>query len=113
MRKLVPGMSDKTDKATVFEFAARYIHFLKGFTGNKHDKVQYFILIYKSVGKEKLFPLHLLLSFEQARICRKIYMYQCQTFGLQNSIEILVHSKVSFKLFSFQNFLLYCKKSFH
>ena len=39
MRKLVPGMSDKTDKATVFEFAARYIHFLKGFTGNKHDKV--------------------------------------------------------------------------
>ncbi|XP_063398660.1 uncharacterized protein LOC134683345 isoform X1 [Mytilus trossulus] len=38
MRKLVPGMSDKTDKATVFEFAARYIHFLKGFTGNKHDK---------------------------------------------------------------------------
>ena len=39
MRKLVPGMSDKTDKATVFEFAARYIHFLKGFTGNMHDKV--------------------------------------------------------------------------
>jgi hypothetical protein len=39
MRKLVPGMSDKTDKATVFEFAARYIHFLKGFTGNEHDKV--------------------------------------------------------------------------
>lgn len=38
MRKLVPGMSDKTDKATVFEFAARYIHFLKSFTGNKHDK---------------------------------------------------------------------------
>jgi hypothetical protein len=27
------------DKATVFEFAARYIHFLKGFTGNEHDKV--------------------------------------------------------------------------
>ncbi|OWF54968.1 uncharacterized protein LOC110466009 isoform X1 [Mizuhopecten yessoensis] len=38
MRKLVPGMSDKTDKATVFEFGARYIHFLKGFVGNKHDK---------------------------------------------------------------------------
>ncbi|XP_033752114.1 uncharacterized protein LOC117335938 [Pecten maximus] len=38
MRKLVPGMSDKTDKATVFEFGARYIHFLKGFIGNKHDK---------------------------------------------------------------------------
>ncbi|KAL5007268.1 hypothetical protein ScPMuIL_016074 [Solemya velum] len=38
MRKLVPGMSDKTDKATVFEFAARYIHFLKSYTGNHHDK---------------------------------------------------------------------------
>lgn len=32
-------MSDKTDKATVFEFAARYVHFLKGFVGNQHDKV--------------------------------------------------------------------------
>lgn len=39
LRKLVPGMSDKTDKATVFEFAARYVHFLKGFVGNQHDKV--------------------------------------------------------------------------
>ncbi|XP_061189237.1 uncharacterized protein LOC133197014 [Saccostrea echinata] len=38
LRKLVPGMSDKTDKATVFEFAARYVHFLKGFVGNQHDK---------------------------------------------------------------------------
>lgn len=38
MRKLVPGMSDKTDKATVFEFAARYIHYLKNFVGSKHDK---------------------------------------------------------------------------
>lgn len=40
MRKLVPGMSDKTDKATVFEFAARYIHYLKNFVGSKHDKVR-------------------------------------------------------------------------
>lgn len=35
-------MSDKTDKATVFEFAARYVHFLKGFVGNQHDKVMSF-----------------------------------------------------------------------
>ena len=39
MRQLVPGMSDKTDKATVFEFGARYIHFLKSFVGTEHDKV--------------------------------------------------------------------------
>ena len=39
MRQLVPGMSEKTDKATVFEFSARYIHFLKGFVGTHHDKV--------------------------------------------------------------------------
>ena len=39
MRQLVPGMSDKTDKATVFEFGARYIHFLKSFIGTEHDKV--------------------------------------------------------------------------
>ncbi|KAK7099371.1 hypothetical protein V1264_003518 [Littorina saxatilis] len=38
MRQLVPGMSDKTDKATVFEFSARYIHFLKNFVGTHHDK---------------------------------------------------------------------------
>jgi len=39
MRQLVPGMSEKTDKATVFEFSARYIHFLKNFVGTHHDKV--------------------------------------------------------------------------
>lgn len=38
LRQLVPGMSDKTDKATVFEFAARYVHFLKSHTGNQFDK---------------------------------------------------------------------------
>ncbi|XP_046552466.1 uncharacterized protein LOC124262080 isoform X2 [Haliotis rubra] len=38
MRQLVPGMSEKTDKATVFEFAARYIYFLKNFVGTAHDK---------------------------------------------------------------------------
>ncbi|XP_071104281.1 uncharacterized protein [Haliotis cracherodii] len=38
MRQLVPGMSEKTDKATVFEFAARYIYFLKNFVGTSHDK---------------------------------------------------------------------------
>ena len=32
-------MSEKTDKATVFEFSARYIHFLKNFVGTHHDKV--------------------------------------------------------------------------
>lgn len=35
----MPGMSDKTDKATVFEFAARYVHFLKAHTGAQYDKV--------------------------------------------------------------------------
>lgn len=39
LRQLVPGMSDKTDKATVFEFAARYVHFLKSHTGAQFDKV--------------------------------------------------------------------------
>ncbi|XP_064599846.1 uncharacterized protein LOC135466342 [Liolophura sinensis] len=38
MRQLVPGMSDKTDKATVFEFAARYVHFLRTFVGDQYDK---------------------------------------------------------------------------
>ncbi|XP_059177378.1 uncharacterized protein LOC131956795 [Physella acuta] len=38
MRQLVPGMSKKTDKATVFEFSARYIHFLKSFVGATIDK---------------------------------------------------------------------------
>ncbi|CAG5116217.1 unnamed protein product [Candidula unifasciata] len=38
MRQLVPGMSHKTDKATVFEFSARYIHFLKSFVGSNNDK---------------------------------------------------------------------------
>ncbi|KAK6184587.1 hypothetical protein SNE40_001786 [Patella caerulea] len=38
MRNLIPGMSEKTDKATVFEFAARYIHFLKTYTGSQYDK---------------------------------------------------------------------------
>lgn len=41
MRQLVPGMSEKTDKATVFEFAARYIYFLKNFVGTSHDKVKW------------------------------------------------------------------------
>lgn len=39
LRQLVPGMSEKTDKATVFEFAARYVHFLKSHTGAQYDKV--------------------------------------------------------------------------
>ncbi|BFZ03938.1 hypothetical protein BsWGS_06977 [Bradybaena similaris] len=38
MRQLVPGMSHRTDKATVFEFSARYIHFLKSFVGSNKDK---------------------------------------------------------------------------
>ncbi|ESO87311.1 hypothetical protein LOTGIDRAFT_229384 [Lottia gigantea] len=38
MRTIIPGMSEKTDKATVFEFGARYIHFLKTYTGSKYDK---------------------------------------------------------------------------
>ncbi|XP_041367146.1 uncharacterized protein LOC121381845 [Gigantopelta aegis] len=38
MRFLVPGMTDKTDKATVFEFGARYIHFLKSYVGSSNDK---------------------------------------------------------------------------
>lgn len=37
MRKLVPGLSDKTDKATVFEYAARYIHFLNAQVGKEYD----------------------------------------------------------------------------
>ena len=45
MRQLVPGMSDKTDKATVFEFGARYIHFLKSFIGTEHDKVWFPLFI--------------------------------------------------------------------
>lgn len=63
MRKLVPGMSDKTDKATVFEFGARYIHFLKGFVGNKHDKVGV-ILLHLIPG----FGMHLIKYRTQAAI---------------------------------------------
>lgn len=39
MRRLVPGLSDKTDQATVFEYAARYIHFLQTQVGNKYNRV--------------------------------------------------------------------------
>ncbi|CAI9723423.1 putative mediator of RNA polymerase II transcription subunit 26 isoform X1 [Octopus vulgaris] len=38
MRRLVPGLSDKTDKATVFEYAARYIYFLQSHVGTDYDR---------------------------------------------------------------------------
>lgn len=63
MRQLVPGMSDKTDKATVFEFSARYIHFLKNFVGGHHDKVRFINcgIIYK-------------INFEGCYVCRKFIL---------------------------------------
>ncbi|XP_013415831.1 myosin tail region-interacting protein MTI1-like [Lingula anatina] len=38
LRQLVPGLSDKTDKATVFEFAAQYIIHLREVIGSEYDK---------------------------------------------------------------------------
>lgn len=55
-------MSDKTDKATVFEFAARYVHFLKGFVGNQHDKV------IKSA-------LHVILTWSNQTLFYNLYHY--------------------------------------
>ncbi|GFY59744.1 BHLH domain-containing protein [Trichonephila inaurata madagascariensis] len=39
LRKLVPGLSDKTDKATVFEQAARYLKFYRDKFGTQFDQV--------------------------------------------------------------------------
>ncbi|GFY33335.1 hypothetical protein TNCV_1897871 [Trichonephila clavipes] len=38
LRKLVPGLSDKTDKATVFEQAARYLKFYRDKFGTQFDQ---------------------------------------------------------------------------
>ncbi|KAL1430425.1 hypothetical protein MTO96_014878 [Rhipicephalus appendiculatus] len=38
LRSLVPGLSDKTDKATVFEFTVQYLLHLRRHLGTKHDK---------------------------------------------------------------------------
>ena len=39
MRDIVPGMSGKTDKATVFEYAVHYIEFLHQLLGPAYDEV--------------------------------------------------------------------------
>ncbi|XP_035225990.1 uncharacterized protein LOC118198428 isoform X2 [Stegodyphus dumicola] len=41
LRKTVPGLSDKTDKATVFEQAARYLKFLRRKYGTQFDQAYY------------------------------------------------------------------------
>ncbi|XP_077516639.1 uncharacterized protein LOC144127522 isoform X2 [Amblyomma americanum] len=38
LRALVPGLSEKTDKATVFEFTVQYLLHLRRHLGSKHDK---------------------------------------------------------------------------
>lgn len=38
LRSLVPGLSEKTDKATVFEFTVQYLLHLRRHLGSKHDK---------------------------------------------------------------------------
>lgn len=38
LRNLVPGLSEKTDKATVFEFTVQYLLHLKRHVGPKYDK---------------------------------------------------------------------------
>ncbi|KAF8786263.1 hypothetical protein HNY73_007999 [Argiope bruennichi] len=38
LRKMIPGMSEKTDKATVFEQAARYLKFLRDKFGTQFDQ---------------------------------------------------------------------------
>ncbi|XP_065284196.2 uncharacterized protein [Dermacentor albipictus] len=38
LRSLVPGLSEKTDKATVFEFTVQYLLHLRRHLGTKHDK---------------------------------------------------------------------------
>ena len=43
MRHSVPGMCGKTDKATVFEYAAQYIEYLKQIVGRSHDEVVVFL----------------------------------------------------------------------
>lgn len=55
-------MSDKTDKATVFEFAARYVHFLKGFVGNQHDKVKSAFYVIFTSSNDTLFYINFVSS---------------------------------------------------
>ena len=43
LRELVPGITLKTDKATVFEFAVEYLAFLKRLVGPQYDKVTIFV----------------------------------------------------------------------
>ena len=43
LRELVPGITLKTDKATVFEFAVEYLAFLKRLVGPQYDKVTIFL----------------------------------------------------------------------
>ncbi|XP_022247349.1 transcription factor-like 5 protein [Limulus polyphemus] len=38
LRSLVPGLSEKTDKATVFEFTVQYLVHLKKHIGIQYDK---------------------------------------------------------------------------
>ena len=64
LRQLVPGMSDKTDKATVFEFAARYVHFLKSHTGAQYDKVSLRLNCYRTQKSQFKFICKMLTEFK-------------------------------------------------
>ena len=50
LRTLIPGMTEKTDKATVFEFAAHYIAYLRSLLDHDYtpayDKVAKFAVKY-------------------------------------------------------------------
>ncbi len=41
LRDVVPGMTGRTDKATVFEYAVEYIRYMKNVIGDKFDQVNY------------------------------------------------------------------------
>ncbi|KAL3225931.1 hypothetical protein MRX96_025402 [Rhipicephalus microplus] len=54
LRTLVPGLSDKTDKATVFEFTVQYLLHLRRHLGTKHDKPQQVHLSYGANEYERM-----------------------------------------------------------
>ena len=69
LRTLIPGMTEKTDKATVFEFAAHYIAYLRSLLDHEYtpayDKVKNYIQDIITARKRSL---------------RRLCFYRCLSF---------------------------------
>ena len=49
LRKTLPCVISRNDKATVLEVALKYMSFIRGMVGNKYDKVIYDSLLKKII----------------------------------------------------------------